>query len=73
MLSLLGKQITAKLMKLQTMHDDEQEDELVTGAQDNSKPAWMRALHAQATKWLEMIPKSLTTLTRTPEKIKDPL
>jgi dynein heavy chain 1 len=73
MLALLGKQNTAQLMKLQTMFDDEGSDEMVGDGQDSSKPAWMRSLHAQASKWLEMIPKGLELLTRTPEKIKDPL
>ncbi|CAB3376335.1 Hypothetical predicted protein [Cloeon dipterum] len=42
-------------------------------SEGDGRPLWMRTLHNSATTWLELLPKSLNTLRRTVENIKDPL
>jgi len=65
---------------MQQLEDD---DELAYSSADDSlvqvvkeadgRPSWMRTLHSSATTWLQLLPKSLPTLKRTVENIKDPL
>jgi len=42
-------------------------------AQIDGRPSWMKTLHNSALTWLQLLPKSLQTLKRTVENIKDPL
>ena len=37
------------------------------------RPAWMRAMEANTSGWLRLLPPSITPLKRTVENIKDPL
>lgn len=39
----------------------------------DGRPSWMKTLHNSAVTWLKLLPKSLQTLKRTVENIKDPL
>lgn len=70
---------------MQQLEDDDelayssQQDELAdkSGApslkNEDGRPSWMKVLHNSALTWLELLPKSLHTLKRTVENIKDPL
>jgi len=42
-------------------------------SEGDGRPLWMRTLHNSATTWLQLLPKSLPTLRRTVDNIKDPL
>lgn len=70
------------MLKMQQLEDD---DELAYSAEDSAleaadspgqidgRPSWMKTLHNSAVTWLKLLPKSLQTLRRTVENIKDPL
>lgn len=80
LLTTRGTDLVGKLLKMQQLEDD---DELAysvdetTGptdpAQVDGRPSWMKTLHNSALTWLQLLPKSLQTLRRTVENIKDPL
>ncbi|XP_060529688.1 dynein heavy chain, cytoplasmic isoform X3 [Cylas formicarius] len=75
-----GTDLIGKLLKMQQLEDD---DELAYSVDDHSptdptaridgRPSWMKTLHNSALTWLQLLPKSLPTLKRTVENIKDPL
>ncbi|XP_075232643.1 dynein heavy chain, cytoplasmic isoform X3 [Lycorma delicatula] len=84
LLTTRGTDLVSKLLKMQQLED---EDELAYSREDSAgldakagpegqidgRPAWMRTLHASASTWLQLLPRSLQTLRRTVENIKDPL
>ncbi|KAL5291956.1 DYNC1H1 family protein [Megaselia abdita] len=82
LLTTRGTDLISKLLKMQQLEDD---DELAYSAadenneaanaqrQEDGRPSWMKVLHNSAVAWLELLPKSLPTLKRTVENIKDPL
>ncbi|XP_055707524.1 dynein heavy chain, cytoplasmic isoform X3 [Phlebotomus papatasi] len=81
LLTTRGTDLISKMLKMQQLEDD---DELAYSSADESlditqtkqedgRPSWMKTLHNSATSWLELLPKSLATLKRTVENIKDPL
>lgn len=80
LLTTHGTDLVSKLLKMQQLEDD---DELAYSAeeglesslprQEDGRPSWMKTLHNSATAWLELLPKSLPTLKRTVDNIKDPL
>lgn len=82
LLTTRGTDLVSKLLKMQQLED---EDELAYSSEESQhlhaqaecktdgRPAWMRTLHNSATTWLQLLPKSLQTLRRTVENIKDPL
>lgn len=81
LLTTRGADLIQKLLKMQQLEDD---DELAYSPQDDNldkpslkqedgRPSWMKVLHNSALTWLELLPKSLQTLRRTVENIKDPL
>lgn len=82
LLTTRGTDLISKLLKMQQLEDD---DELAYSAQDDNsldkpslkqedgRPSWMKVLLNSALTWLELLPKSLQTLRRTVENIKDPL
>ncbi|XP_037905377.1 dynein heavy chain, cytoplasmic isoform X4 [Hermetia illucens] len=80
LLTTRGTDLVSKLLKMQQLEDD---DELAYSAeelseaspthQEDGRPSWMKTLHNSATAWLNLLPKSLQTLRRTVENIKDPL
>nr|XP_018911901.1 PREDICTED: dynein heavy chain, cytoplasmic [Bemisia tabaci] len=82
LLTTRGTDLVSKLLKMQQLED---EDELAYSMEESSRldttgekildgrPAWMRTLHNSATTWLELLPRTLQTLKRTVENIKDPL
>lgn len=83
LLTTHGTDLVSKLLKMQQLEDD---DELAYSAeegleqasskksgQEDGRPSWMKTLHNSATAWLELLPKTLPTLKRTVENIKDPL
>ncbi|KRT84034.1 hypothetical protein AMK59_1732, partial [Oryctes borbonicus] len=79
LLTTQGTDLVSKLLKMQQLEDD---DELAyTGddasptdpAQIDGRPSWMKTIHNSALTWLQLLPKSLQTLKRTVENIKDPL
>lgn len=85
LLTTRGTDLISKLLKMQQLEDDDelaynsQQDESLTDKAGNSlkqedgRPSWMKVLHNSALTWLELLPKSLQTLRRTVENIKDPL
>ncbi|XP_050295050.1 dynein heavy chain, cytoplasmic isoform X2 [Anthonomus grandis grandis] len=80
LLTTRGTDLISKLLKMQQLEDD---DELAykvdessptdPNAQIDGRPSWMKTLHNSALTWLQLLPKSLQTLRRTVENIKDPL
>lgn len=79
LLTTRGTDLISELLKMQQLEDD---DELAYSPDDNlesqtkqedGRPSWMKTLHNSALTWLELLPKSLNTLRRTVENIKDPL
>ncbi|XP_069694728.1 dynein heavy chain, cytoplasmic isoform X3 [Periplaneta americana] len=80
LLTTRGTDLVSKLLKMQQLEDD---DELAYSAEEgldqthvqegDGRPSWMRTLHNSACTWLQLLPKSLQTLRRTVENIKDPL
>ncbi|KAL1512644.1 hypothetical protein ABEB36_002203 [Hypothenemus hampei] len=80
LLTTRGTDLISKLLKMQQLEDD---DELAykmdeaspadLNGQIDGRPSWMKTLHNSALTWLQLLPKSLQTLKRTVENIKDPL
>ncbi|XP_019877694.2 dynein heavy chain, cytoplasmic isoform X2 [Aethina tumida] len=78
LLTTRGTDLVSKLLKMQQLEDD---DELAYSMDESSpdpekvdgRPSWMKTLHNSALTWLQLLPKSLQTLKRTVENIKDPL
>lgn len=80
LLTTRGTDLVGKLLKMQQLEDD---DELAYSVEEgldqthvqegDGRPSWMRTLHNSASTWLQLLPKSLQTLRRTVENIKDPL
>ncbi|XP_055310948.1 dynein heavy chain, cytoplasmic isoform X4 [Sitodiplosis mosellana] len=82
LLTTHGTDLVSKLLKMQQLEDDDElaynPDEGVVDAslqniQEDGRPSWMKTLHNSASAWLDLLPKSLPTLKRTVENIKDPL
>lgn len=79
LLTTRGTDLISKLLKMQQLEDDDElaysVDESPTDltAQIDGRPSWMKTLHNSAVTWLQLLPKSLQTLRRTVENIKDPL
>ncbi|XP_071453347.1 dynein heavy chain, cytoplasmic isoform X3 [Hetaerina americana] len=87
LLTTQGTDLVSKLLKMQQLEDDEElaysgglsslggevEGSDQVPAQIDGRPSWMRTLHNSATTWLQLLPRSLQTLRRTVENIKDPL
>ena len=54
--------------------EEEEESGKADKAQSSAEiPPWMRALSAQASQWIAVLPESIASVKRTAEKIKDPL
>ncbi|XP_063237430.1 dynein heavy chain, cytoplasmic isoform X2 [Bacillus rossius redtenbacheri] len=80
LLTTRGTDLVSKLLKMQQLEDD---DELAYAVdegvdkpceeQRDGRPSWMKTLNNSASTWLQLLPKSLQTLRRTVENIKDPL
>ncbi|KAK3912297.1 Dynein heavy chain, cytoplasmic [Frankliniella fusca] len=80
LLTTRGTDLVGKLLKMQQLEDD---DELAYSIEEgldqkqkslgDGRPSWMRTLHNSAATFLELLPRSLATLRRTVENIKDPL
>lgn len=82
MLTTHGTDLVSKLLKMQQLEDDDElaynpeeglESSLPINREEDGRPSWMKTLHNSATSWLAILPKSLPTLRRTVENIKDPL
>ncbi|XP_049288218.1 dynein heavy chain, cytoplasmic isoform X3 [Anopheles funestus] len=80
LLTTRGTDLISKLLKMQQLEDDDElaysnDESLDTmqTRQEDGRPSWMKTLHNSALTWLELLPKSLATLKRTVENIKDPL
>lgn len=80
LLTTRGTDLVGKLLKMQQLEDDEElaysPDESLDQAivkNIDGRPSWMKTLHNSASTWLQLLPKSLNTLKRTVENIKDPL
>ncbi|KAK6637160.1 Dynein heavy chain, cytoplasmic [Polyplax serrata] len=80
LLTTRGTDLVGKLLKMQQLEDDEElayspEDSLdQTIVKDvDGRPSWMKTLHNSASTWLQLLPKSLNTLRRTVDNIKDPI
>lgn len=79
LLTTRGTDLISKLLKMQQLEDDDElaysTDETSTANQSqvDGRPSWMKTLHNSALTWLQLLPKSLQTLKRTVENIKDPL
>lgn len=80
LLTTRGTDLIGKLLKMQQLEDDEELayspeeslDQAIVKDVDG-RPSWMKTLHNSASTWLQLLPKSLNTLRRTVENIKDPL
>ncbi|GLV39725.1 Dynein heavy chain 64C [Carabus blaptoides fortunei] len=82
LLTTRGTDLVSKMLKMQQLEDDDElaysvEDSALEAAdspgQIDGRPSWMKTLHNSAVTWLKLLPKSLQTLRRTVENIKDPL
>lgn len=82
LLTTHGTDLVSKLLKMQQLEDDDElaynpdegaVDASLQNVQEDGRPSWMIVLCNSATSWLELLPKSLPTLKRTVENIKDPL
>ena len=81
LLTNLGKATIIKLLKMQQLDEDEelaydQDTTAATSGQNQveiGQPAWMRSLNESVSNWLSSLPKSLISMKRTAENIKDPL
>jgi dynein heavy chain 1, cytosolic len=80
LLTTRGTDLISKLLKMQQLEDDDElaysPDEgldVVKKNEDEGRPSWMKTLLQSAHAWLELLPKTLPTLRRTVENIKDPL
>ena len=58
---------------MQTVEEEEESGKTDKAQASNEIPPWMRALSAQASQWLSVLPESIASVKRTAEKIKDPL
>ncbi|KAF4518251.1 hypothetical protein B566_EDAN010397 [Ephemera danica] len=79
--------LVSKLLKMQQLEDDDElaytadlpgsgEASLETSlplSESDGRPSWMRLLHTSASTWLQLLPRTLPTLKRTVDNIKDPL
>lgn len=80
LLTTRGTNLISKMLKMQQLEDD---DELAYSSeetldaqvirQEDGRPSWMKTLNNSASAWLQLLPKTLPTLRRTVENIKDPL
>lgn len=73
-----GQDVIRKLMRIQQIDDDDEdsgEEAKEKGPQQDvdGRPAWMRNLESSLVAWLKPLPKSMKTIKRTSENIKDPL
>jgi len=77
LLTTQGGEMITKLLKMQMFEDDDElaytPSESSTKREADGRPAWMRTLHQSVSTWLRLVPKSLTTLQRSLDNIKDPL
>lgn len=82
LLTTRGTDLVSKLLKMQQLEDDDElaystnaEEGLdsMQAKEEDGRPSWMKTLFNSANAWLELLPKSLVTLKRTVENIKDPL
>jgi len=84
LLTNLGKSTIIKLLKMQQLDEDEElaydQDQTTAppGGSDKNQveigqPAWMRSMNESVSNWLSQMPKSLSSMKRTVENIKDPL
>lgn len=83
LLTTRGTDLAAKLLKMQLLEDDDEDEAAYTARDDreaaeaqqqrDGRPAWMRSLLESARTWMGLLPDSLVTLRRTVENIKDPL
>lgn len=77
LLTKLASDMISKLMRMQLLEDEdlafttsnEQSEKRLT----DGRPVWMRTLQNSVSGWLQLVPKSLGSLKRTMENIKDPL
>lgn len=80
LLTTRGTDLVGKLLKMQQLEDDEELayspeeslDQAIVKDVDG-RPSWMKTLHNSASTWLQLLPKSLNTLRRTVDNIKDPI
>jgi len=77
LLTTRGTDMVASLLRMQLLEDDgesayveEGEDKKRHG---DERPAWMRSLHNSGRTWSQLLPRTLQTLRRTVENIRDPL
>jgi len=79
LLTTQGTEMVSKLLKMQLLEDDEElayspgDDTAKEVKGSDGRPAWMRQLHTSLSTWMLMVPKSLNSMRRTVENIKDPL
>lgn len=80
LLTTRGTDLISKLLKMQQLEDEDElayyNDEMLDTRRESDsdgRPTWMKTLHNSASTWLQLLPKSLVTLKRTIENIKDPL
>lgn len=80
LLANYGTEISAKLLKLSILDDEDDELAYTPSTQDtqsikesSGQPLWMRQLKTQVKEWLALLPKNLVNIKRTIENIKDPL
>jgi dynein heavy chain 1 len=78
-LTNLGESTTVKLLKMQTLSED---DELAYSNENDMpgsditldvRPMWMKQLQQSVKNWLHVLPENLNTMKRTLDNIKDPL
>jgi len=67
--------LVINLLKMQQLDEEEElaYSTEVQGEKVEGRPAWMRAMEANTSGWLALLPPSITPLRRTVENIKDPL
>ncbi|KAI0271628.1 dynein heavy chain protein 1 [Gloeopeniophorella convolvens] len=71
-----GNELLAKLRKMRTLADDDEEGASASGPSKGSasqQPAWMRALHERSKEWLGQLPSSFNTLAKQTADNQDPL
>lgn len=81
LLTTHGTDLVSKLLKMQQLEDDDELaynpeeglDQSLQSRDEDGRPSWMVTLHKSAKSWLDILPRSLQTLKRTVENIKDPL
>jgi dynein heavy chain 1 len=75
LLSKKGQSMLRKLLKLQTMVEDDtasSSGQTATATEDK-RPAWTRTLRASIDNWKKALPQSLVLMERTAESVKNPL